>query len=394
VIASSEKTEGRLTIRFQVSKPVLAGRERHYVLDAVDSGWISSTGAYIGAFERAVGRAVGIEDGISVCNGTVALHLACLVLGLRSGQEVIVPSLTYVATANCVTYCGAKPVMADCDPRTWNLTAEAIEPLINSRTAGVIAVHLYGLPCPIAEISELCRQRGLWLIEDCAESLGATVEGRPTGSFGDAATFSFYGNKTISTGEGGMLFLRDPSRRVVARMLRGQGMDPKRRYFHPIVGYNYRMTNVVAAIGLGQVEQLDYHLGERRRIAASYHRGLASIEAEGLVMLPAQLNGFESSCWLFSLVLRGGGPNRRARIMAQLERECGIETRPFFMPMHKLPMYRSDLVLANAEFLGDHGINLPTYSGLTDAEVADISEAICHTVASDVPAECMLRLAR
>src|SRR5215475_15668305 len=138
-IAGSKRTEGRLTIRFQVSKPVLAGRERDYVLDAVDSGWISSAGAYIGAFERAVGRAVGVEDGISVCNGTVALHLACLALGLRPGQEVVVPSLTYVATANCVTYCGATPVMADCDPRTWNLAAEAIEPLINARTAGVIA---------------------------------------------------------------------------------------------------------------------------------------------------------------------------------------------------------------------------------------------------------------
>jgi perosamine synthetase len=212
------------------------------------------------------------------------------------------------------------------------------------------------------------------------------VEGRPTGSFGGAATFSFYGNKTISTGEGGMLFLRDPRRRVAARMLRGQGMDPERRYFHPIVGYNYRMTNVAAAIGLGQIERLDYHVGERRRVAASYYRGLASIEAEGLVMLPAKLDRCESSFWLFSLVLRGGGPNRRARIMAQLEREFGIETRPFFVPMHKLPMYRSDLVLANAEFLGDHGITLPTYSGLTDAEVAEISEAVCHTVTSDVHA--------
>jgi perosamine synthetase len=373
-----------LTIRLQVSKPVLAGRERDYVLDAIDSGWISSSGAYIGAFERAVGDVVGIEDGISVCNGTVALHLACLALGLRPGQEVIVPSLTYVATANCVSYCGAKPVMADCDQRTWNLTAEAIEPLINSRTAGVIAVHLYGLPCPIEEISELCRARGLWLIEDCAESIGATVEGRPTGSFGDAATFSFYGNKTISTGEGGMLFLKDPSRRAAARMLRGQGMDPKRRYFHSIVGYNYRMTNIAAAIGLGQVERLDYHVGERRRIAAGYRRGLASIEAESLVTLPARVNGCESSYWLFSLVLQAGGPRRRARIMAQLEREFGIETRPFFVPMHKLPMYWSDKVLANAEFLGDHGINLPTYSGLADDEVANISEAVCHTVRSDV----------
>jgi perosamine synthetase len=367
-------------VRFQISKPVLAGRERDYVLDAIDSGWISSTGSYIGAFEKGVGRVLGLEDGISVCNGTVALHLACLALGLRPGQEVIVPSLTYVATANCITYCDAKPVMADCDPKTWNLTTESIVPLINSRTAGIIAVHLYGLPSPIEEISELCRAQGLWLVEDCAESLGATVGGRATGAFGDAATFSFYGNKTISTGEGGMVFIRDPQRRAHARMLRGQGMDPQRRYFHPIVGYNYRMTNVAAAIGLGQVEQIDYHLSERRRIATSYYRGLASIEAEGLVMLPAELDRYKSSYWLFGLVLHGGGAGRRARIMEQLEREFGIETRPFFVPMHKLPMYKSDRILANAEFLGDHGISLPTYSGLTDSEVAEISEAVCHTV--------------
>jgi perosamine synthetase len=382
-------------MRFQVSKPVLAGREHDYVLDAVNSSWISSTGAYIEAFEKAVGHVLGIEDGFSVCNGTAALHLACLALGLRPGQEVIVPSLTYVATANCVAYCGAKPVMADCDPRTWNLTAEAIEPLINSRTVGVIPVHLYGLPCPMEEILELCRARSLWLIEDCAESLGATVKSRATGTFGDAATFSFYGNKIISTGEGGMLFVRDPQRRVHARMLRGQGMDPERRYFHPIVGYNYRMTNVAAAIGLGQVERLDYHLGERRRIAANYYKGLASIEAEGLVMLPTKLDSYESSYWLFSLVLRDGGFNRRAHIMAQLEREFGIETRPFFMPMHKLPMYWSDLILANAEFLGDHGINLPTYSGLTDAEVAEISEAVCHTVRTSMhSSECKVLFAQ
>lgn len=367
-------------MRFQVSKPVLAGRERDYVLDAVDSGWISSSGPYIGKFEQAVARVLDVDECIAVSNGTVALHLACMALELKPGQEVIVPSLTYVATANAVAYCGATPVMADCDRTTWNMTAEAVEALITPKTAGVIAVHLYGLPCPIEEIAALCEARGIWLIEDCAESLGATVRGRATGTFGDAATFSFYGNKTISTGEGGMVVMRDPQRRAHARMLRGQGMDPSRRYWHPIIGYNYRLTNVAAAIGYGQIEQVGYHLGERRRIAAAYRAGLRPLVAEGQVTLPAEIEGLDSSSWLFCMVLKEGGAERRARIMERLEREHGIETRPFFVPMHRLPMYEQPLHLPNTEYLADHGMNLPTYSGLTDAEVAEISAAVCDVV--------------
>lgn len=369
-----------MVVRFQVSKPVLAGREREYVLDAVDSGWISSTGKYIGLFERAVARVLDVEDCISVTNGTAALHLACMALGLRPDQEVIVPSLTYIATANCVTYCGATPVMADCDRATWNMTAEDVAPLITPKTVGLIAVHLYGLPCPIEEIATLCRSRGIWLIEDCAECLGATVRGRATGTFGDAATFSFYGNKMISTGEGGIVTVRDPQRHAHARILRGQGMDPQRRYWHPVVGYNYRMTNVAAAIGYGQIEQMSYHLSERRRIANRYYQGLAPLEAEGLVVLPARIDGYESTFWLYSLVLQEGGGERRARIMERLERDHGIETRPFFVAMHQLPMYQSEICLPNTEFLSEHGINLPTYSGLSDAEIDEISEAVSHCV--------------
>ncbi|MGC0389260.1 DegT/DnrJ/EryC1/StrS family aminotransferase [Bradyrhizobium sp. USDA 241] len=171
-----------MNIRYQVSKPVLCGNEKRYVVDALDSGWISSNGAYLQKFEEAIARTLRVDECLSSSNGTTALHLACLALGLKPGDEVIVPSLTYVASANAVRYCGATPVFADCDPVTWNATAELIEEAWTPRTVGVLAVHLYGMPADIERIARLCRERGAWLLEDCAESLGATVFGRPTGS--------------------------------------------------------------------------------------------------------------------------------------------------------------------------------------------------------------------
>ena len=369
-----------MNIRFQVSKPVLCGNEKRYVLDALDAGWISSNGAYLQKFEQAIAKTLGVDECLCACNGTAALHLACLALGLKPGDEVIVPSLTYVASANAIAYCGATPVFADCDPASWNATSELIEKVWTSRTVGVLAVHLYGMPTDIEAIAQLCRKRGAWLLEDCAESLGATVSGKPTGSFGDAATFSFYGNKTISTGEGGALYVRDPERRRHARMLRGQGMDLNRRYWHPILGYNYRMTNIAAAIGLGQIEMIDFHLGERRRIASRYLENLRPLAAEGLLRLPVQIDGYDSTYWLFSVVLSSGGEERRARIMRHLGDDYGIETRPFFVPMHHLPMYSSGQSLPNTEFLAAHGINFPTYTGLSDGDVDEICRALAQVL--------------
>ena len=369
-----------MAIRFQVSKPVLSGNEKAYVLDAVESGWISSTGSYLAKFEQSVGAFLGLPDMLACSNGTVALHLACLAMGLREGDDVLVPSLTYVASANAVAYCGARPVFVDCDPRTWNSTAAHFERAWTPRTVGVLAVHLYGLPCPADVIESLCRARNAWLIEDCAESLGARVRGRATGTFGDAATFSFYGNKTISTGEGGMLFVRDPERRKHARMLRGQGMDLERRYWHPIRGYNYRMTNVAAAIGLGQIEQVELHLAERRRVAARYHARLQPLAAGGMVQLPASEPSFESTHWLYCAVLASGGAARRDHVMRRLADEHGIETRPFFVPMHRLPMYAGSHPCPTADFLSTHGINLPTYTGLADRDIDEIADAFVAVV--------------
>jgi perosamine synthetase len=363
------------TIRFHVSKPVLCGREKEYALDAIDSGWISGSGSYIGRFERAIADFIGVDECRTVVNGTAALHLACLAMGLRAGDEVLVPGLTYVASANAVAYCGAIPVFADCARDTWNSSAEMFERVCTPRTVGVIAVHLYGLPSPVDEIADFCKRRGLWLIEDCAESLGASLNGKSTGTFGDAAMFSFYGNKTISTGEGGMVYFRDPEKRRLGEILRGQGMDPVRRYWHSHLGYNYRMTNIAAAIGLGQAEMLDFHLQERRRISNRYMERLAPLAHDGLLQLPARPMGFTSSHWLFSAVLTSGGQQRRDSLMHKLANDHGIETRPFFVSMPDLPIYAGNPTLPVAEYLSSHGMNFPTYTGLLDHEIDEICEA-------------------
>jgi perosamine synthetase len=366
---------GTAAVRYQVSKPVLAGREREYVLDALETGWISSSGAYIGRFERAVSDYLDLDDGIAVSNGTVALHLAVLGLGLQPGDDVLVPALTYVATANAVRYCGARPVFVDCDPVTWNVTPEIIDAAWTPKTVGAIAVHLYGLPAPVDGIASVCRARGGWLVEDCAEAFGARIAGRGVGGYGDTATFSFYGNKIVSTGEGGMVFARSPEVRERIKRFKGQGMDPARRYWHLSVGYNYRLTNIAAAIGLGQVEMAGYHVSERRRIAERYLRGLRRLGDSGVVQLPVEPHGYYNVYWLFSLLLRGTADDRRA-VQERLLDEFGIETRPFFVPMHRLPMYETDQQLPTAERLGDQGINLPTYSGLAADSIDEICEAL------------------
>ncbi len=372
-----------MSLKYAVSMPVLAGNEIRYATEAMESTWISSTGKFVTEFERKLSEFIGVSGGISVCNGTAGLHLACLALGLKPGDEVVMPALTYIASANSVAYCGAIPVFADCDPQTWNMTKETLSSAVTSRTVGIMAVHLYGLPSPMPEIAEFCHSRGLWLIEDCAESLGASINGKMTGSFGDAAAFSFYGNKTISTGEGGMLLVADTAKREYARLLRGQGMDTARRYWHPIMGYNYRMTNIAAAIGCGQMEMANYHISERRRIAERYAYHLRPLVEEGLIAFQKEPDGYRSSCWLSSIVLSHLNPEdvaaleQREKIMRHLAEKSGVETRPFFHCCHCLPMYSESAPhLPVSEYLSARGMNLPSYSGLSEEDIKEISTAI------------------
>jgi perosamine synthetase len=365
-------------ITIPVARPDLTGNEEAYVVDAIRTSWISSIGSYIQRFEREFAEQCGTRTAISVSNGTVALHLALLTLDVRPGDEVIVPSLSYIATANAVRYVGAEPVFVDVDPDTWCLDPRKIEEAITPRTKGIIPVHLYGHPADMDEINHIAGVNGLWVVEDAAEAPLATYKGRPVGSLAPMATFSFYGNKVFTSGEGGALTLSEPGLELRARTLRGQGMDPKRRYFFPVTGYNFRLTNIACAFLCAQLERREQIVGRRRAIYALYRQLLAG--APGIGLQPnapwAQL-----SPWLFSVTVDADKFGRtRNETMEELAK-LGIETRPFFIPLHSLPPFREGSRargenLPVTERLAATGINLPTFSTMTDAEVRTVVGAL------------------
>jgi perosamine synthetase len=365
--------------RIPVAAPVLAGREREYVLDCLDTTWISSTGRYVTAFEESFAEYCGMRHAISCCNGTVAVHLALLAAGVGPGDEVIVPTLTYVASANPILYQGATPVFVDSEPETWNMDPEAVASAITPRTKAIVVVHLYGHPVDMDPIVAVAREHGVAVVEDAAEAHGAEYKGRRTGALGDLATFSFYGNKIITTGEGGMVLCDDEAVAALVRQMRGQGQDPQRRYWFPIVGFNYRMTNVAAAIGLGQLEMIDWHLERRREIASWYAEELDG--APGVRLSP-EADWARSAFWISCLLLEDGGEAERDTLMFDLAKQ-GIETRPFFYPVHTLPMYLGDGgrgAFPVAESLAARGINLPSGAGLTRDDIAYVGAAIREAI--------------
>lgn len=362
-----------------VASPSFIGNEKKYVDDCMESGWISSAGKYIELFETGFARFCGVRHAVACCNGTVALHLALLALGVEPGDEVIVPTLTFVATANAVTYCGAQPVFVDSETETWNLDPEQVEAKISPRTKGIIAVHLYGHPAKMRELKEIARRHKLFLLEDAAEAHGAMCDGKIIGSLGDMSVFSFYANKIITTGEGGMVLTDDDRLAERARLLRGQGMDPNRRYWHPIVGYNYRMMNLPAAIGLAQLEKIDYQLESRARIANLYIERLR--EAVGLSWQIEQ-SWARHVYWMFNVVLESATRERRDLVIEMLGKQR-IETRPVFYPVHSLPPY-ADFARGEAfpvaENLSRGGISLPTWAGLTENDIDCVCRALLQSM--------------
>lgn len=365
-------------MRYPVARPDLGGNEERYVVEAVRSTWISSQGPFIERFEREFAALCGTRAAIGVTNGTIALHLALLGLDVRPGDEVLVPSLTYIATANAVRYVGGEPVFVDVDPATWCIDPRRIEDAITRRTKGIIPVHLYGHPADMDAINHIAAVNGLWVVEDAAEAQLARYKGRAVGSLSHAATFSFFGNKIFTSGEGGALTLDDGHLEIRLRALRGQGMDPLRRYYFPITGYNFRLTNVACALLCAQLERREEIVAARRRIFAAYRRELASVAGIGFQPVAPWA---EPALWLFCVTVDQGTFGLSRDDLANRLAEAGIETRPFFIPLHTLPPFREQSLargdeLPVTETLGSTGLSLPTYASLTDDDVAAIAREI------------------
>ena len=357
-----------------IYQPDLSGNEREYLIDAFDSSWISSKGAYIDKFERAFSEATGIPHAGTVSNGTVALHLAMHCLDFSPGDEVIVPSFTYIASINTIVQAGAKPVFVDVSRSDWLMDPEKVEQSITPRTCAIMAVHLFGAVCDMERLKEIAQKYDLWLIEDCAEALGSRYKGRHVGSFGDVATFSFFGNKTITTGEGGMVATADPD--LFRRMLtvKGQGQSPDRRYWHVELGFNYRMTNLCAAIGLAQLERLPHLLNRKQAVAKDYRRKLAGSGVE----FQKLSDDVVSSEWLISLLL----PKfvNRDDVMSSLA-EAGIETRPVFYCAHQMPPYYDPhLALPVSQDIADRGISIPSYPSLMQTDIDHVCDSLLQSL--------------
>jgi perosamine synthetase len=355
--------------RIPIYRPDLSGNERAYVLECIDSSWISSIGKFVDRLERAVAEATGATHAIAVCNGTVALHLALHVLGVGPGDQVIVPSFTYIASVNTIAQTGATPVFAESRRSDWLIDVDDVARRITSRTKAILPVHLYGHACDMVALQALAARHGIAIVEDCAEALGTILCGRHVGRFGACGTFSFFGNKTVTTGEGGMVITDDAALAIRLRQTKGQGQSLTRRYWHEVLGFNYRMTNLAAAIGTAQMERLPMILERKRALAAQYRALLASAPVIFQEPLPETVG----SDWMVSLLLPQG--TDRDLVMSTLLSE-GIETRPVFYPAHHMPMYRSPLHLPVAESIAMRGISLPSYPGLTGQDVERVAAAL------------------
>lgn len=354
-----------------ISKPFIGPREKQLVLDALDSGWVSSIGKYIDEFESNFARYCGTEHALAVSNGTTGLHLALAALGLKAGDEVIVPDLTFVATANAVAYTGATPVLAEIDPDTLCIDPESVKSLITDRTKAIIPVHLYGHPADMDALKEIAEARGIDLIEDAAEAHGAEYKGRRVGGFGKCGVFSFYGNKVITTGEGGMLTTNDHAFYQCAKRLRDHAMNPQRRYFHDQIGFNYRMTNLQAALGVAQLERIDDFLGRRTEIMGWYNSEIAVTDS---VRLNRVKNWAKSAFWMVCLEVDWFDEACRDAFMQAL-RARGIDTRPYFCTLSSMPMYKQQPLPVSAH-KAQIGINLPSFFDLTKKDVSRICGAV------------------
>jgi len=365
--------------RYPVAEPEIGEEELRNVIEAVKSGWISSKGSFLEEFEKSFARYIGVKYGVAVSNGTTALHLALVALGVRPGDEVIVPDLTFAATINAVLYTGAKPVLVDIHPQYWCMDPEKVEKAITPKTKAIVPVHLYGHPCDMGSIMEMASEHGLYVVEDAAEAHGAEFMGRRVGSFGHVSCFSFYGNKIITTGEGGMCLTNDEELAERMRVLRDHGMRPEKRYWHEVVGYNYRMTNLQAAIGVAQLAKIDKFINKKRKIARIYAEELSNIE--GITLHP-EMPWAKCVYWLYSILIDDRKLKvNRDKLMEKLS-EQGIETRRFFYPLHEMPIYKEYARFSYpiSSSISVMGMNLPSGVTLSEDDIRYIARKVKEIV--------------
>lgn len=361
-------------MKIPVYKTSIGKKEKEYVNECLNSSWISSKGKYVQLFEDEFAKKIGVKYSTTVCNGTVALHLALLALGIGEGDEVIVPTFTYIASVNSIQYTGAQPVFVDCDPVSWQISPGDVLKKITPKTKAIMVVHLYGQSCDMESICKIAKNNNIFVIEDCAEAFGTKFHDQHVGSFGDIATYSFFGNKTITTGEGGIVVTNNETLYNRAKHLKGQGLAEHRQYWHDTIGYNYRLTNMACAIGLAQLERCDEIIKRKREIANFYKK---SFENSNYKFHQEMANTYHSY-WMCSILISSEKCNRETRdnLMKYLEQK-GIETRPLFYPVHTMPMHYSKYEMHRvAEDISRRGINLPSFPDLTQEELDYIVQSV------------------
>lgn len=365
-----------------VNTPLLGGNEEKYLRECIETGWISSEGRFVSDFEEAVSQKTNRKYGIAVSSGTAALDIAIAALEISSGDEVILPSHTIISCITQIVRCGATPVLVDSDPLTWNMDVNQIEAKITKNTKAIMAVHLYGLPVDIDHIISLANKYGLYVIEDASQMLGQTYKDKPCGSFGHISTTSFYPNKQITTGEGGMCLTNNPKLADRCRSLRNLCFQPTKRFVHEELGWNYRMTNMQAAIGLAQVEKLDFHVIKKREIGKKYIELLSDLKG---IQLPLLTTSYaENIFWICGIVLSKDNPLDAEMAMRSMAKE-GVGTRPFYYPLHKQPVFQKLGLFKGekypiAEHLSEKGFYIPSGLGIKDIEIEKSASILSKTL--------------
>jgi perosamine synthetase len=360
-----------------VNEPLLDGNEKKYLIHCIDTGWISSEGPFVTEFEEKFAKKIGRKHGVAVMNGSAALDAAVLSLGLSSGDEVILPTFTIISCAAAVIRSGAKPVFVDVDPSTWNIDTALIEKAITKRTKAIMVVHIYGLPCDMGPILSIAKKFNLRIIEDAAEAHGQSYMGKNCGTFGEVSVFSFYPNKHITTGEGGMILTDSDDIANYCRSLRNLCFNTDRRFVHDELGFNMRMTNLQAALGLAQLERLDEFIAIKKQMGKKYTELLSGINE---IALPLSKTKYaENIYWVYGIVSKK--PGLDARLAMTKLAELGIGTRPFFWPMHNQPILKKMGLVSNAHFpvadqISEFGFYIPSGLAINSSQIEKVSDAV------------------